>query len=76
MRIQMMNIHTKKVEVAFEVELDRSLLSFTEKMIEIRERTDETENLIERTELEIVIDSMLNSGYFDNHPRCVTIVKN
>jgi len=75
MKVTMLNRNTKKVELDFSIEVDRSSVEFTERMIAIRLRNPPvTEDLIRRTEIEIVIEAMDNSGIFEKYPRTVVII--
>lgn len=73
MNVQMININTKKVEISFDIEVDRSKLDFTKRLIEVLSRDRSEKTAIEIVEREIVIDSMRNSGMFKKYPRCFVV---
>jgi len=75
MKITMMNRHTKQAELQFEIEVDRSDIEFTKRVIDIQARSNgQPDGLIKQAEIETVIEAMENSGVFENHPHCITII--
>jgi len=73
MKFQFVNMHTMKTEVEFETSTDRSMVEFTERMCELR-KSGIVDNLIERTEQSIVLESMRNSGMFESRPHCFVVI--
>lgn len=77
MHVQMINTHTMKTEIEFDVTIDRSCVEFTERVCELRTiMKDECLSVgewLDRTEQSMILESMRNSGMFENHSHCFVV---